>query len=119
VSLRPNAESRTLGEWAELYRRARKSAKTRGIEWDLSVDEMLQLGYEAKNRCQVSGIRFVYTPTGTGKRPWMPSLDRIDPRGPYTKANVRLVCAAVNLARNGWTDDVLLRMCLPVTVWAF
>lgn len=106
-----NEETRRLGEWVEVYRRCRKGAKTRGIEWAFSVDDMMKLAAEAHGRCQVSMIRFSSEKAGYKKRPWLPSLDRIDPRGAYRPDNVRLVCAAVNLARNVWSDDVFFSLC--------
>ncbi|WP_295403742.1 hypothetical protein [uncultured Thiocystis sp.] len=44
------------------------------------------------------------------KRPWMPSVDRIDSRLGYTPDNIRLVTVAANLAMGTWGDEVLYKM---------
>jgi hypothetical protein len=58
--------------------------------------------------CQLTGLAFLETKVGTGRarRPYAPSLDRIDPERPYTRENCRLVLQAVNFALNAWGDEV-------------
>jgi len=55
-------------------------------------------------------LAFRETSVGEGKarRPFAPSLDRIDPGEPCSRRNCRLVLQAVNFALNAWGDDVLL-----------
>jgi hypothetical protein len=45
---------------------------------------------------------------GRARRPFAPSLDRIDSNQPYSRRNCRLVLQAVNFALNAWGDDVFL-----------
>jgi hypothetical protein len=64
--------------------------------------------YEAQGeRCALSGLRFDLRIIGSGKarRPFAPSLDRIDSTGGYTRDNVRLVCQGVNFALNAYGED--------------
>jgi hypothetical protein len=43
--------------------------------------------------------------------PFRPSVDRIDSSKGYTKDNVRIVWFIENLAKNSWTDDVVMEFC--------
>lgn len=95
----------------ELYRQARKNALTRNIPFTLTRGEFDALLARADGRCMISGIQFEFVYEGTAsRRPYAPSLDRIDSMKGYTAGNVRLVCVAVNLAMNQWGLDVLMRI---------
>jgi hypothetical protein len=43
------------------------------------------------------------------------SIDRIDPKGPYTKDNVQLVCAAINKLRVDMSVDDFINWCKKVS----
>lgn len=97
--------------WAlELYRGAKKQAARRNIPFTLTPEEFAGI---LSDRCALTGIRFEIASAGRGvRRPFAPSLDRIDSAGPYSAANVRLVCVAVNVALNVWGEAVLRRIAL-------
>lgn len=63
-------------------------------------------------RCELTGLHFRETQIGSGRarRPFAPSLDRIDPEQPYTRDNCRLVLQAVNFALNAWGDEVFVEV---------
>lgn len=63
-------------------------------------------------RCAFSGMPFSLQAYGDGqaKRPFAPSLDRIDRHKPYHRNNVRLVTCVANFAMNAWGDEPVLRM---------
>lgn len=95
----------------ELFRTARKNAGVRNIPFTLTRNEFDALLVRAEGCCMISGIPFEFIYNGTAsRRPYAPSLDRIDSAKGYTVANVRLVCVAVNLAMNQWGLDVLIRV---------
>lgn len=62
----------------------------------------------------MSGLPFNLRVVGGGKarRPFAPSLDRIDAASGYTRDNVRLVCQAVNFALNAFGEDVFREIAL-------
>lgn len=69
--------------------------------------------WEACNGCcAFSGLPFNFQVIGNGqaKRPFAPSLDRIDRHQPYRRDNVRLVIAVANFAMNAWGDEPVLQM---------
>jgi hypothetical protein len=67
--------------------------------------ELVELIESAQGRCQMTGIPFVAeTYRGADRKPFIPSIDRINPKLPYTKENCRIVCLAVNIGMNQWGE---------------
>jgi hypothetical protein len=91
-------------------REARKRAKRRALEFDLSPEQLMVLWKRCQGRCEVSGIRFSDRRGAHLWRPWALSLDRRDCNVGYTFPNIRLVCVCVNAAINQWGDDVFWTM---------
>lgn len=96
---------------------ARKNAATRKIDFLLTREHLYDLWKSSGGRCSVTGIAFSDADKcpRTNRRPWAPSIDRIDSAGPYAPGNVRLVCAAVNGAMGVWGEQVLYTMAQAVT----
>jgi hypothetical protein len=102
-----------------IYKSSKKQGKHRhageGIEHEFSKEEFNALIKRAGHRCEVTGIPFSNSsPVKFQRRPWIPSLDRIDSTGPYSVANCRLVCVAANLAMNAWGHTVLGAMAVSM-----
>lgn len=94
-----------------LFNSAKKNAKTRGIEFQLTLNDMLSLGRKSGGRCALTGIEFSFASKGYKfRRPWVPSVDRIDSHLPYVKGNCRLVCSSVNIAMNEWGAEIFERL---------
>lgn len=97
------------GRATGLLRAAKNRAKNCGVPFDITkewVNESLASG------CAATGLPFDLDPHHAGRRagPWSPSVDRIEPRGPYTEANCRIVCLMFNICRRDWSDDDVTRM---------
>lgn len=91
-----------------IYVRAKENARQRAIEFQIKRDDIVALYALSHGRCQVTNIAFnTYRPYGSSKRPWFPSVDRIDSGKPYTVENCRLVCVAVNIGMGEWGEWVL------------
>lgn len=109
-----------LPSWAKkLLRSARQRAKTRGIDFFLSVDDMGLLVNQANGVCSVSKIPFDTSCRDSGlkkfeRNPYAPSIDRIDSTKGYFLENCRLVSIAVNYALGTWGDSVLKTIALGV-----
>lgn len=94
-----------------LVYRAKISATARGVEFSIDEADALACLERASYRCAVTGIDFNLDQHGnTTKRPFAPSIDRIDSKNGYTRTNIRIVCAAANVAIGAWGEDVLFRI---------
>jgi len=92
---RSAANRRRRRAWA-IISSARSRARKLGIAFDLcehadALDRRLRVGV-----CELTGVRLDFTHV---QAEWnSPSLDRIDPAGPYVYENVRVVCWWINRA---------------------
>lgn len=76
----------------------------------ISTDALNNLLRRSGGKCMLTGIPFSSEQSSGRRRPWLPSLDRIDSSKGYTDGNMRLVCSAVNIALNDWGDEVFWRI---------
>jgi hypothetical protein len=91
-----------------LLQQAKGRARAIGVVFRLSKDDFHDLYGQANKHCAVSGLPFDLSQlNGINRRPYAPSIDRIDGMLGYTKGNCRIVCCAVNLAMNDFGEDVL------------
>ena len=75
-------------------------------------DDLRALWLAGDGHCALTGLPFFETQVGTGRarKPYAPSLDRIDPEKPYVRDNCRLVRVCVNFALNTFGDEVFEEM---------
>jgi len=95
-----------------LYHGAKHRAKVKGIDFDLTVEWILER--ITKGRCAVSGIKFkvkTYNPDINYVNPYAPSVDQIIPSAGYTKKNCRLVVDFYNKLKNDRSDVETLNFC--------
>ena len=96
----------TAGRAKAMWHNAKTRAKENNYSFDLTeewIENKLINGF-----CEVTNLPFVITYL-TGKQPWAPSLDKIDPLKGYTMDNTRVVVWLYNAAKNVFSDnDVLL-----------
>lgn len=104
--LRPKPLLPTL--WAvQTISDAKKRARARNIDFDINAVFVLDMLERQEYRCAVSGIQFSDVEVNDAhKRPYMPSVDRIECSKGYTRDNVRIVCVAVNTMLQDWGDSV-------------
>lgn len=97
-----------------------RSKKTNNISFkDLTEKHLIELFQKQNGLCAVSKLPLTWTHdeghthSGT-RRGTNISLDRIDPEGPYSKDNVRLVCDRVNKIKSNMNDDDLYFWCAQI-----
>jgi hypothetical protein len=107
----PIREGEPLPRWARVLvaGATQKNSARWGAE-PFQRDDLVALWKDGEGRCMLTGLPFRETAVGSGRarRPFAPSLDRIDSSQPYSRRNCRLVLQAVNFALNSWGDDVFL-----------
>lgn len=112
-----NADNAVKVRAQRLYGNAQKRAKENG--WpppDFSstwLEEKILQGV-----CEVTGIPFDLSTQSTdtvhAKNPWVPSIDRIDSGGFYTKGNVQLVVYMYNVCKAEFSHDDVVKFCRAV-----
>lgn len=82
------------------------------MPFDLDKQFLYELYDLQGGKCAVTGINFELDKNSNfRKRPFAPSLDRIDSNQGYVKSNIRFVCTIVNIALNEFGDIIFDRMC--------
>jgi len=101
-------------DWADyLTAIAKKRAANKGLPFSITPEHVRELASKQAFKCALSGIPFDFCDLRRERefrRPFFPSLDRIDNRGGYTIGNVRVLCVGVNFALNEWGEDTLRLM---------
>ena len=103
--------SSLIGASNSLLYSARVRAKKRNIECSLSrewIKSKLQAGI-----CERSGIPFNMN-ANEGKKPFAPSLDKVDNNEGYNFANTAVVCDAYNRGKGPYPDIDFIAMCCAV-----
>jgi hypothetical protein len=97
-----------------LHQRLRNAqSRSTRLAWsiDITLDWLVALYDDQKGLCALTSLPLdtgnVRAAGGRDRRPFRPSLDRIDSTKGYTKDNVRLVCSCVNYALGPWGEAVL------------
>lgn len=111
------ADSQPLGastmDWVKgPFQQAKSNAKKRGIPFTLKLREARALAEESQGRCQLTHMKFDFTHKHSVKnrRPYVPSLDRIDSEDSYHAGNVRIVLAAINISIGSWGEATYRRI---------
>lgn len=108
--LQPRVAPPVLGSmpyWARvLIGRANRLMPSPGF----TEEDMMTAWERCEGRCAVSGLEFSEELVGTGRarKPYAPSLDRVDRSRGYEPENVRLVTAVANFAMNAWGREPVL-----------
>lgn len=99
----------TFRRFEKMLASVKGGARSRNIRFSITEVDLSNLLKRAGGRCEVTGIPFALRDRDERwvRKPWQPSLDRINSREGYYLDNCRIVCLAVNVALNEWGDDVL------------
>lgn len=98
--------NRKVGDKQRLFSKFKKSAENRGIDWNLSIEDMFA-GFAG--RCALTDwpISIAYHETTA-------SLDRIDSSEAYTANNIQWVHVMVNMCKNKFDQAKFIQMCNAV-----
>lgn len=94
-SLKENRANHLIGS-------ARSRARKTGVKFNLNTKWLLD---KLEGKCEITGLSFSFRPPRKNyvSNPMSPSLERIKPKGGYTKGNVKVVVWAVNICKWEWT----------------
>lgn len=104
------------GFWVGLWNNLVGGAKTRGLEIEITKEDIIELWKLQKGLCALTGIPMQLVKAKRVNRTrnlnhYRASVDRIDSERGYAKDNIRLVCAYVNIMRSDMTDEQLKFWC--------
>jgi hypothetical protein len=91
------------------------NAKRRNIPVLICKEDIDLIYKEQKGLCAVTGMPMEYVSGVESKNSFAVSVDRIDSNKGYTKDNVRLVCARVNLIKMEMEDEQMKYWCEAIT----
>lgn len=96
------------------YAKLKRRAKSRGIEFLLEKDELVDLMYDNSDGdkvfCAISGIKLDFY---IGAKD-IASVDRIDSSKPYVLGNVQVVSARVNVMKSDFDSKEFVDLCKMV-----
>lgn len=120
AELRPEiAASDAYDHLVMLIKEGKRRARQRKMKFTITEKEVKFIFEKQGRKCAVSGLDFDLTNKGDSgtafRRPFAPSLDRIDSTVGYELGNVRIVCCAVNLALNEWGLNTFLKIAEATT----
>lgn len=99
-------QSVNKGFVTKVFHAAKYRANKKGVEFKLTKDELNSLFNRANGACEVTGVKFDFSNKDNfNKRPFVPSIDRINSSGIYELKNCRIVCMITNIAMNEWGEE--------------
>jgi hypothetical protein len=101
------SENQPVGDKTRLYRKFKKAAANRGIEFTLNEEQFYE---DYDGICSLTGweISIAYSEQTA-------SVDRVDNSKGYTQGNIQWVHVMVNMCRNKYELDKFIEMCKAVT----
>lgn len=103
---RDSSKSSPVGNEKRLFNKFSNSATTRGIPWKLKLKDFMAC-YDGT--CALTGWRLDMSP-----KTCTASLDRIDSSKPYEVGNIQWVHKIVNIAKNTYSQEQFIDMCISV-----
>jgi hypothetical protein len=93
-----------------------QNAKTRRPEgFNIELDDIIDLYYQQRGRCALSGRRMTHKREGVGDgHTDNISIDRIDSSIGYRKGNVQLICSTINFMKRSLADEQFIELCRDV-----
>lgn len=84
-----------------------EAGEEKNIDFDLTIEFLQNLWDKQQGACALTGIVFQDSIEDKHKRrPYIPSIDRMQSEIGYLKNNVRFVCVAVNMALFTWGEKI-------------
>lgn len=95
------------------FNQFKAGAETRGLVWDLTLDDVADKLACQKSLCALTGWDIEFPEQGVPKKA-PASIDRIDSRKGYTKDNFQLVTRKVNMMKQAYSQEEFISVCKAV-----
>ena len=95
------------------YHGAKERAEKQGLEFNLTLDYLLELWNEQKGICALSGLQMTYE-RYNGRIGTNISIDKIDRDRGYVMGNVQLVCMACNQIKSDLSEEEMYNFCKKI-----
>lgn len=109
---------RTKGALESALRAARTRSRKKNVPCSLTLEYLFDIAERQEYRCCLTGIEFFANSDAKCRvNPFIPSIDRIDPKLGYTRENVRLTIFAVNAMMLDWGEEVFRQVANSYRYW--
>lgn len=95
------------------YNKFKVGAETRGITWELTIDDVADLMARQKGKCALTGWDIEFPEFGNPQKA-PASIDRINSGLGYTKENSQLLTRQVNMMKQAYTQEEFIAVCKAV-----
>lgn len=96
------------------YEKFKTSATTRGIDWNIDIDDVADLYLLQDKKCALTGISLEFPESGHPQN-CLASIDRIVNSKPYNIENIQIVLKEVNMMKGKYTQEEFIKICLSVS----
>lgn len=94
-------------------RRYETSAKLRGLDWLIDIDDVADVFENQNGRCALTGWDLAFPETGHSQNADA-SIDRIDSTFGYIKDNIQIVHKKVNMMKQAYSQEEFIEVCVAV-----
>lgn len=96
------------------FNKFKTCAETRGIFWNLSIDDVADIMENQNYKCNLTGLGIEFPKSGHPQKS-PASIDRIDSKVGYIKDNIQLVVKDINMMKQGYSQEHFIELCRYVT----
>lgn len=95
------------------FNKFKSNAELRGLDWDLSLDDIADLMESQNSKCCLTGWSIEFPESGHPQKA-PASIDRVNSNLGYIKENVQLVTRQVNMMKQAYTQEEFIKVCRAV-----
>jgi hypothetical protein len=96
------------------FNQFKSGAADRGLNWDLTLDDVANLLQEQDYKCALTGWSIEFPESGHPQAA-PASIDRIDSKKAYTKENTQLLTRQVNMMKQQYSQEDFIKVCHAVS----
>lgn len=94
------------------FNKFKVGAETRGIYWDINLDDVADLMEKQNSKCALSNLNIVFPEYGTpSDGSMLASIDRINSKKGYIRGNIQLVEKRINMMKQSLSQEEFIRLC--------